>query len=98
MYGAGVATFPNIFTNSINSDPLFANTAGFDFHLQSGSPAIGVGLTTIVDHTGGYSVQAPTYDIDGRVRPSPPSLGAYEYASGSSNVPNPPTGLTATVN
>ena len=99
MYGGGVPTYTNIFTNSINQNPLFANTSGFDFHLQSGSPAIGAGLSTIVDHTGGYSVQAPTYDIDGRVRPNPPSVGAYEYASGGTiNPPAPPTGLTATVN
>jgi hypothetical protein len=99
MYGAGTATYSNIFSNSINQNPLFANTASFDFHLQSGSPAIGAGLATIVDHTGGYSVQAPTYDIDGRIRPNPPSIGAYEYAAGTKvDPPNPPTGLTATVN
>jgi hypothetical protein len=99
MYGAGTATYSNIFSNSINQNPLFANTASFDFHLQSGSPAIGAGLATIVDHTGGYSVQAPTYDIDGRIRPNPPSIGAYEYAAGTKvDPPNPPTRLTATVN
>ena len=82
MYGNGAATFPTIFTNTANVNPLFV-TNGSDFHLQSGSPAIGAGLHSIADHTGGYSVTAPTYDIDGRVRPNPPSIGAYEFGSAS---------------
>ncbi len=99
MYGNGAATFANIFTGSINQNPFFTNVASFDFHLQTGSPAIGAGSATILDHAGSHSVSAPTYDIDGRVRPNPPSLGAYEISSGVKiDPPPPPTGLAATVN
>jgi hypothetical protein len=98
MYGNGAPTFPNLLTSSLNVNPLFVNGPGFDFHLQSGSPAIGAGLHTITDHTGNNSVAAPTYDIDGRIRPNPPSIGAYEFGSGSSaSRPNPPTNLTVAV-
>jgi len=99
FYGDGAPIHPNLFTNNLNSDPLFANGPGFDFHLQQNSPAIGAGLQAITDFTGSYSVPAPTYDIDGRIRPNPPSLGAYEYGSGSSTStkPNPPTNLSVTV-
>jgi hypothetical protein len=99
FYGGGALGFPTLFSNSVSSNPGFVNAGGFDFHLSSSSsPAVGAGLQKITDHTGGYSVPAPTYDFDGRVRPNPPSLGAYEYGSATTTAPNPPTGLTATVN
>lgn len=97
FYGDGALTYPNLFTSDLNVDPLFTNGPGFDFHLQQNSPAIGAGLQTITDYTGGYSVPAPTYDIDGRIRSNPPSMGAYEYGSSTSTKPNPPTNLSATV-
>jgi hypothetical protein len=98
VYGSGVPTFTTIVTNSLNSNPQVVNAAGFDFHLQSNSPAIGAGLHTIKDQPGGHSVTAPLYDFDGRVRPNPPSIGAYEYGSGTvTPPPNPPTNLNATV-
>lgn len=40
-------------TNSITDDPLFANAAGLDFHLQAGSPAMNAG------RGGGTSEGAP---------------------------------------
>jgi hypothetical protein len=99
FYGNGAPIFPTLFTSDLNADPLFANGPGFDFHLQQTSPAIGSGLKTITDYTGGYSVASPTYDIDGRIRPTPPSVGAYEYGTGIAvTKPNPPTNLSATVN
>jgi hypothetical protein len=100
LYGNGTPTYPNLFAGSANSDPLFVSASGFNFHLQSGSPAIGAGLRTIQDVTTTKSVSAPIYDIDGRIRPNPPSIGAYEFGSGSisQSKPNPPTNLTVTVN
>ena len=81
MYGDGVPTFGNLFTNSLNVNPLFVSPSSFDFHLQSGSPATGAGLQAITDVTGKFSVSAPLYDIDGRIRPNPPSIGAYEFGT-----------------
>jgi len=53
----------------LTADPLFA--AGwpeFDFRLDGGSPAIGAGLSS----------GAPSDDLDGCARGTPPSLGASE--------------------
>lgn len=86
------------FTGTINSDPglVAATVSGCpsscstDLHLSSSSsPASGAGSTTS---------PTPTYDHDGLLRPSPPSIGAYEYAAGVVAVkPNPPTNLTVVV-
>jgi hypothetical protein len=92
-------TYPNINLNSIHQDPKIVamNNTAPNFHLQSLSPAIGAGLHTITDGSGTKTITAPTYDIDGRIRPNPPSIGAYEYSGSTNSTPNPPTGLSATV-
>ena len=97
MYGSGATTYPSLMSSSLNSNPLLVNPSGFNFELQSGSPAIGAGVETISDYSGAFSVTAPIHDIDGRIRPNPPSVGAYEYGSGGSAGVLPPTNLTATV-
>jgi hypothetical protein len=53
-------------TANINADPLFVSAT--DLHLQPGSPCLGAGTAN----------GAPTTAIDGRTRPTPPSMGAYE--------------------
>jgi len=73
--------------HNVVGNPGFVN-APSDFHLQSTSPAIGAGL----------AIAGVTRDFDALLRPTPPSMGAHEFAAGSSNPPNPPTGLAATVN
>lgn len=84
------------FTGTINLDPKLVNagitgcpsSCSTDLHLSvSTSPAIGAGSTT---------APVPTYDHDGLLRPSPPSIGAYEFAASVPNRPNPPTNLTVT--
>ena len=56
-------------TGNINADPLFVSgSLPYDFHLQSGSPAVGAGTAH----------GAPATDLDGSLRPNPPSIGAYE--------------------
>src|ERR1035437_221983 len=59
--------------NSISTDPLFVSST--DFHLQSGSPAIGKGV----------SVAGLTTDYAGNKVNNPPSIGAYE--SGATGPP-----------
>jgi Right handed beta helix region len=58
----------NVVRNLIPRDPLFVNFPGGDYHLRPGSPAIGASLWT----------EAESVDVEGKKRPSRPSLGAYE--------------------
>lgn len=99
VYGTGSPTYPNLMTSQVNADPLLTNTSvsgcpgacATDLHLSSGSsPANGAGSTA-------FSPINLVYDHDGLVRPSPPSIGAYEFSAGTITKPNPPTGLQATV-
>jgi uncharacterized protein YjdB len=57
-------------TNLINTDPLLVNPTGLDFHLQAGSPAIGVGvaLSNVTNDFAGKSRLGVLYDI-----------GAYQH-------------------
>jgi len=57
--------------NNLTSNPLFVSTS--DFHLQAGSPATGKGL----------AISGITTDFSGNTLKSPPSIGAYESASGT---------------
>jgi hypothetical protein len=52
-------------------DALFVNCAGNDYHLKTGSPAIGSGTAT----------NAPLFDLDGRSRPYGGGfdIGCYEF-------------------
>jgi hypothetical protein len=52
----------------VGEDPLFQNPAGGDYHLQSGSPAVGQGTP----------VAGVVHDYDGRAYHVPPSIGAFE--------------------
>ena len=68
LFGAGAP--PQFLTASVSSDPMLASPTTFDFHLQSGSPAIDMGITT-----------AATTDYDGNARPQGNAydIGAYEF-------------------
>lgn len=80
-------------TNAVLADPQFADAANGDFHIWPNSPAAGAGT----------SVGAPTHDLDGLLRPSPPSIGAYEPLMAQTTTtltssPNPSTqGVSATL-
>jgi len=64
----------NLFTTDYTG--YFANYAGFDFDLKSGSPALDTGSATL----------APAVDIDGVARPQGAGfdIGAYEFDGGGS--------------
>ena len=70
-------------------DPKFINAANGDFHLQSNSPAIDVGVT----------LAEATNDYDGNPRPQGAGydIGAYEYAGGVQPTPTPQPTSTPTV-
>ncbi len=59
--------------NNIFLDPLLADTAASDFHLDDYSPCIGAADPT----------DPPPFDMDGNPRPNPPGslpdIGAYEH-------------------
>lgn len=69
---------PPAFCNgsAVTGNPLFVSTTIPNLNLQSGSPAIGAGSTSHV----------PTYDANGLLRPSPPSIGAYELNGAVANI------------
>jgi hypothetical protein len=77
-----LASFATV-SSCINSDPMFVNVSDsliatpwlFDFHLSSGSPAIGAGTAT----------GDPPNDIQGNTPPNPPSIGAYQSSSSASS-------------
>jgi hypothetical protein len=57
------------FAGTVKSNPSFVNVTLADFHLTPGSLAKGAAANPLA-----------TYDHDGLIRPSPSSIGAYEYA------------------
>ncbi|MDD5304237.1 MAG: fibronectin type III domain-containing protein, partial [Elusimicrobia bacterium] len=75
-----------IVSNNLTSDPLFVNSAGLNFHLTSGSPAIDKGLT----------ISAVFDDYDGVLRPKGAAydIGAFEYGGVA---PLPSVDVTAPV-
>jgi hypothetical protein len=84
----GASGAPSQTTGNITTNPLLV-ALGNDFTLQSTSPAIGSGT----------AAHASSWDFGGNPRPSPPSLGAFEFsAATTAQRPNPPTNLTVTVN
>jgi hypothetical protein len=81
-----------------------------NYQLQSGSPALGAGTpVSSVYGSIGSDFATLTWDFNGSLRPSPPSIGAFENGSASSSQPitasaspnpatsNEPITLTATV-
>ncbi len=54
--------------NLPNTDPLFVNATGFNFHLTAGSPARGLGV----------AAWCPAIDFDGVARTGACSAGAYQ--------------------
>jgi hypothetical protein len=80
------------------SDPLFTNYSGSDFTLQSGSPARGAAANEGTSYNL-YPVPETTWpDPTTSNRPSSGSwdIGTYQFGSGG-GAPNPPSGLTASV-
>lgn len=70
FFGIGPAPTSAHVTGTIKGKPQFVNP-GVDFHLSSASAA---------NEAGSKIAPAATYDHDGLRRPTPPTVGAYEYA------------------
>jgi len=88
-YGQGTA--PSWDNSPISQNPLLVSPATGDAHLQAGSPAIGAGST---------AAPSVAIDFDNLLRPSPPSIGAFEFSGASAppadtTAPSVPTGLSA---
>ncbi len=78
MNGFTGASFSGTYENCIDSNPLFVSSN--DFHLQNSSPCIGAAIDSI--EIAGVWYYCPVTDIEGNLRPNPPSsmpdIGAYE--------------------
>lgn len=80
-YGLSIGT-PSWSSGDINSNPQFVSnspSAYFDFSLQATSPAVGAGT----------HIDSVTTDFYGNARNNPPSMGAIEYTSASSDTTPP---------
>jgi hypothetical protein len=70
-FGGNIA--PTLGKGDVIADPHFVHatidTAMADFHLKPDSPAIGKGVVM---------PSFPSFDLDGKPRANPPSIGAYE--------------------
>jgi len=91
-------------TNPTNANPLLVNPPT-DYHLQSTSPAIGKGANLFATMNGWQAgTLGGAIDFDGVPYPASGVWddGALQFATGGGGggptPPNPPTGLTATVN
>jgi hypothetical protein len=61
---------------SVNQDPLVANTALYDLHLTTGSPASQAG--SVIGGLAVFGIDNTGRDHDGLPRPAIPAIGAYE--------------------
>lgn len=71
--GTNTATMPSGMTGTITTDPGFVDVSTSNYHLSSS--------TSSANGAGTSSALVPDYDIDSVLRPSPPSIGAYEFSS-----------------
>jgi hypothetical protein len=82
--GAG-ENYNGVYAQNIDSDPLFQDISGGNFHLGRSSPCIGAGGDTI--QVGSTWYKAPAFDEEGNVRPNPvgtpPDIGALEHPQGT---------------
>jgi hypothetical protein len=90
------AAFPGEGTGSLEGNALFVDPASYNLRLQALSPAINAALNDQVFDTFYtlYGIDIKK-DFDGVPRPQGQkySLGAYEFRTISSTLPNPPTNL-----
>ncbi len=75
--GSGINNSCLPLTGTITNEPLFANQAGGDYHLQSNSPGINSGNNI-------YNTYSMDLDGNSRIVAGPMDLGAYEFQSPAS--------------
>lgn len=91
-----------LFLTTAQFNALFVNYTGNgktgDYHLNPKSVAINAGAANNCA-SGGLSPCIASADFDGNQRPlsGPLDIGAFEFGAAASTAPNPPSGLTATV-
>jgi trimeric autotransporter adhesin len=96
VYGAGANSYDTANISSTYANPQLVNPTSYNLQLTSTSPAIHAGASVSVGTP--FGLNNIGRDINGLTRPSPPSIGAYEYTAGqASSAPNPPTNLTVAV-
>jgi predicted outer membrane repeat protein len=70
---------------NLAEDPIFVDLQNADLHLKDASPCIGTGINSFILND--KWINAPTRDIEGNTRPSPPDsevdMGAYEHILGT---------------
>jgi hypothetical protein len=89
-FGNGGIPCASQLAGDMNVNPQYTSTTSGSWNLLplGGSPLIGAGTSSLIT----------TLDINGLIRPSPPSIGGYEFATGVAvQKPNPPTNLTVVV-
>jgi hypothetical protein len=89
-YGNGTIPCATQLAGDLNVNPLYTSTTlnAWNLFPQSTSPVFGAGATS----------PTTVNDINGLIRPSPPSVGAYELSAGVAiQKPDPPTNLNVVV-
>lgn len=84
FFSNGPMTGETIGTNAVLANPQFVDEANGNYRVGTSSPAVGAGTST----------GAPSIDLEGSPRPSPPTIGAYEAGKFSTTTtvtssPNP---------
>lgn len=64
-YGSGTSAAPG----DISANPLFVDPSNFNFAVPQNSPVIGAGV----------AIPGVTVDYNGKPRPNPPSIGAFNF-------------------
>ena len=78
--GVAPSTLGGGSTNSVVGDPMFRNAAARDFTLQSSSPAIGAGTSSLIMDADS-DIPVGARDYNGVLRGSAYDIGAYEYSA-----------------
>jgi hypothetical protein len=80
MFGAGAPPASTNITGTVNSNPGFVNTSITGCPTACPTNLQLAASTSPANKTGSTVAPVPTLDLTGLIRPSPPSIGAYEFS------------------